>query len=211
MIFSWNYRYFRLPWVIRMLIFKKENRKSRDKNDFKTRCTEWYNFIKYKKCTPTFQAIGYKRMTQRCNPPNLPFRANGHTKVKLQFSSWPQITRWSVHKYIHNVTKVMCALYIRCALSVGKYGNIKLLSWVVQPFQHVSTKTGKGYVQLCLLPCIICFRVPFIKEIHQQNSKYIQNIKVTYYLWATTLSSPSVNEGKIGFNFIKINAWWQLS
>jgi len=23
-----------------------------------------------------------------------------------------------VHKYIHNVTKVMCALYVRCALSV---------------------------------------------------------------------------------------------
>jgi len=22
-----------------------------------------------------------------------------------------------VHKYIHNVTKVMCALYVRCALS----------------------------------------------------------------------------------------------
>ena len=22
------------------------------------------------------------------------------------------------HKYIHNVTKVMCALYVRCALSV---------------------------------------------------------------------------------------------
>ena len=39
-------------------------------------------------------------------------------KVKVQFSSWPQITRWSVHKYIHNVTKVMCALYVRCALSV---------------------------------------------------------------------------------------------
>ena len=52
------------------------------------------------------------------NPPNLSFRANGHTKVKVQFSSWPQITRWSVHKYIHNVTKVMCALYVRCALSV---------------------------------------------------------------------------------------------
>jgi len=43
---------------------------------------------------------------------------NGHTKVKVQFPSWPQITRWSVHKYIHNVTKVMCALYVRCALSV---------------------------------------------------------------------------------------------
>ena len=25
---------------------------------------------------------------------------------------WPQITRWSVHKYIHNVTKVMCALSV---------------------------------------------------------------------------------------------------
>jgi len=23
-----------------------------------------------------------------------------------------------VHKYIHNVTKVMCALYVRCVLSV---------------------------------------------------------------------------------------------
>ena len=23
-----------------------------------------------------------------------------------------------MHKYIHNVTKVMCALYVRCALSV---------------------------------------------------------------------------------------------
>ena len=31
---------------------------------------------------------------------------------------WPQITRLSVHKYIHNVTKVMCALYVRCTLSV---------------------------------------------------------------------------------------------
>ena len=31
---------------------------------------------------------------------------------------WPQITRWSVHKYIHNVTNVMCSLYVRCALSV---------------------------------------------------------------------------------------------
>jgi len=31
---------------------------------------------------------------------------------------WPQVTRWSVHKYIHTVTKVMCALYVRCALSV---------------------------------------------------------------------------------------------
>ena len=31
---------------------------------------------------------------------------------------WLQITRWSVHKYIHNVTKVMCTLYVRCALSV---------------------------------------------------------------------------------------------
>ena len=31
---------------------------------------------------------------------------------------WSQITRWSVHKYIHNVTKVMCALYVRCVLSV---------------------------------------------------------------------------------------------
>ena len=27
-----------------------------------------------------------------------------------------------MHKYIHNVTKVMCALYVRCTLSVGKYG-----------------------------------------------------------------------------------------
>ena len=36
----------------------------------------------------------------------------------VQFSSWPQITRWSMHKYIHNVTKVMCALYVRWALSV---------------------------------------------------------------------------------------------
>ena len=62
--FSGNYRYFRLPWVIRMLIFKKEKRKSRVKNDFKTRCTEWCNFIKYKKCTRTFQAIGYKGMMQ---------------------------------------------------------------------------------------------------------------------------------------------------
>ena len=34
------------------------------------------------------------------------------------FSSWPQVTRWSVHKYIHTVTKVMCALYVRCALFV---------------------------------------------------------------------------------------------
>jgi len=39
-------------------------------------------------------------------------------KVKVKFSSWPQITRWSVHKYICNVTKVMCALYVRCTLSV---------------------------------------------------------------------------------------------
>jgi hypothetical protein len=29
---------------------------------------------------------------------------------------WPQITRWSVHKYIHSVK--LCALYVRCALSV---------------------------------------------------------------------------------------------
>ena len=64
MIFSGNYWYFHLPWVIGMLIFKKENRKSRVKNDYKTRCTECCNFIKYKKCTPTFQAIGYKRMMQ---------------------------------------------------------------------------------------------------------------------------------------------------
>ena len=31
---------------------------------FKTRCTEWCNFIKYTNCTPTFQATGYKRMMQ---------------------------------------------------------------------------------------------------------------------------------------------------
>ena len=60
MIFSGNYRYFRLPWVIRMLIFKKENRKSRVKNEM----YRMINFIEYKKCTPTFQAIGYKRMMQ---------------------------------------------------------------------------------------------------------------------------------------------------
>ena len=35
MIFSGNYRYFRLPWVIRMLIFKKETRKSRVKTILK--------------------------------------------------------------------------------------------------------------------------------------------------------------------------------
>jgi len=51
---------------------------------------------------------------------------NGNTKVKIQFSSWPQITRWSVHKYIHNVTKVMCALYVRCALSVLQKGCRKV-------------------------------------------------------------------------------------
>ena len=50
--------------AIRMPIFKKGNRKSRVKNDFKTRCTEWCNFLKYKKFTSTFQAIGYKRMMQ---------------------------------------------------------------------------------------------------------------------------------------------------
>ena len=64
--------------------------------------------------------LPFKQLVTRewCNPPNLSFRANGHTKVKVQFSRLLQITRWSVHKYIHNVTKVMCALYIRCALSV---------------------------------------------------------------------------------------------
>ena len=64
--------------------------------------------------------LPFKQLVTRewCNPSNLSFRANGHTKVKVQFSSWPQITRWSVHKYKHNVTKVMCTLYIRCALSV---------------------------------------------------------------------------------------------
>jgi hypothetical protein len=40
-------------------------------------------------------------------------------------------------------------------------------------------KIGKGYVQLCPLPCIICFGVAFIKEMHQQSTKRIQNIKVT--------------------------------
>ena len=94
-----------------MLIFKKENWKSWVKNDFKTRCTEWCNFIKYKQCTPTFQE----------NDATLPTYLSGPMdtqKVKVQFSSWPQITRWSVHKYIHNVTKIMCALYVRCVLSV---------------------------------------------------------------------------------------------
>jgi hypothetical protein len=32
-------------------------------------------------------------------------------KVKVQFSSWPQITRWSVHKYIHNVTRVVRVIH----------------------------------------------------------------------------------------------------
>jgi len=44
---------------------------------------------------------------------------NVHLPFKqLVTREWPQITRWSVHKYIHNVTKVMCALYVRCTLSV---------------------------------------------------------------------------------------------
>jgi hypothetical protein len=47
MIFSGNYRYFRLPWVIRLVNFKKENRKSRVKHDFKIRCTELCNFISH--------------------------------------------------------------------------------------------------------------------------------------------------------------------
>jgi len=80
--------------------------------------------FKYKKCAPTFQAIGYKRMMQ---PTQLIFQGQW-THKKSRYSSpvdhrslddlWPQITRWFVHKYIHNVTKVMCTLYVRCALSV---------------------------------------------------------------------------------------------
>ena len=31
-----------------------------------------------------------------------------------------------MHKYIHNVTKVMCALYVRCALSVLQKGCTKV-------------------------------------------------------------------------------------
>ena len=49
---------------------------------------------------------------------------------------WPQITRWSVHKYIHNVTKVTCALYVRCALSVRKYGTWFYLPPCLHRYQY---------------------------------------------------------------------------
>jgi hypothetical protein len=111
MIFFGNYGYFRLPWVIRMLIFKKENRKSRVKNDFKTRFTEWCNFIKYKKCTPTFQAVGYKRMMQ---PPKLSFRANGHKKSR--YSS--PVDHRSLDNLCTNTYTMSQRLCARCTLGV---------------------------------------------------------------------------------------------
>ena len=107
MIFSGNYRYFRLPWVIRMLIFKKENQNHELKTILKQDVQNYVTSLNTKNVHLPFKQLVTREW---CNPPNLSFRANGHTKIKVQFSSRPQITRWSVHKYIHNVTKVMYAL-----------------------------------------------------------------------------------------------------
>ena len=70
---------------------------------------------------------------------------------------WPQITRWSVHKYINNVTKVMCALYIRCTLSVlqkecrkvwdARYRseNTVIVLHCMVPSQHLPGQTADNY------------------------------------------------------------------
>jgi len=84
MIFSGIYRYFRLPWVIRMLIFEKGNRKSRVKNDLKHDVQNDVTSLNTKKCTPTFQAIGYKRMMQ---PTQLIFQ--GQWTHKMSRYSFP--------------------------------------------------------------------------------------------------------------------------
>ena len=59
---------------------------------FKTRCTEWCNFIKYKKCIPTFQAIGYKRMMQPIQGTFLGIKPVSSVSNSLYFLTLPLVS-----------------------------------------------------------------------------------------------------------------------
>jgi hypothetical protein len=79
MIFSGNYRYFRLPWVIRMLIFNDATHPSYLSGPMDTQ------------------------------------------KVKVQFSSWPQISRWSVQTLCVRYT--LGARYLYFKRNAEKFGG----------------------------------------------------------------------------------------